>query len=156
MLKKVILTCLFLLLVFIDYSYQNTASCESLPKPSSQSIQKMEVPAAVLGTGCKRNQSYYVNQAQLNQFSNKFGTKIVALKNDKFINTTDNKVQINYMEAATTEGAEKLYLNMVNLVGYANVVMLKNKVVIEVISGQVQYKQAAIKYIQPQKLHKNY
>lgn len=153
---KLMMVSLAILMCFTGYTLTNLTISQSFAATPSQAIQSIEVPAKTLGEGWKVTKSFYVEQDQLNQFATRFGAKIVSLKNDIFTSTNGTKVQINYIQAASATDAKKVYDNMINMVGSVNVVMLKNMVIIEVISNQVDHKEAAIKFVKPDKIHKNY
>ena len=118
-------------------------------------IDSMSIKPAQLGAGYQQANSFYVDEQALKTFKIKFNANLVALKNDIF-NSNDNRVQINYIEADSTVDAEKVYKQMIDLVGSSNVVAIKGDVVIEIITKSNDTKKHIIKLLKPTNVHTNY
>lgn len=118
-------------------------------------IESMSIKPDQIGAGYEQSESFYVGKQGLDSFKIKFNADLVALKNDIF-NSKDNRVQINYIEADSPANTEKVYKQMVDLVGKHNVVAQKGDVVIEIITPCTDTKKRIIELLHPAKVHTNY
>ncbi|MGD9581301.1 MAG: hypothetical protein AB7V50_08000, partial [Vampirovibrionia bacterium] len=118
-------------------------------------IESISVKPAQIGADYKLADSFYVDKSTLHSFEVKFNSKLDALKNDVFVSPA-NRVQINYIEADSSANAEKVYKEMVGLVGKSNVVALKGNVIVEVITNNTDSKKRIVKLLSPNKVHTNY
>lgn len=144
--KKFLVLCSLFAMIFGSNLIVNAAN---------KVIDAMSVKAAQLGAGYQQANSFYVDEQALKTFKIKFNADLVALKNDIF-NSNDNRVQINYIEADSTVDAEKVYKQMVDLVGNSNVVAIKDDVVIEIITKSNDMKKKIVNLLKPAKVHTNY
>lgn len=152
--KVISFTVVLTLTTFLNLQLQTIAQTNT-SSYSSKAVEAVSVKPDSICKNCKLGNTFYVKKDQLANFEKKFSAKILALKND-IISDGNNKVQINYIEGSTLKDAETIYKNLIKMVGNVNVVTMKGNVVIEIIASTIDLKEAALKSLKPEKVHKNY
>ena len=121
--------------------------------PSSPLVEAVRLQGGRMPAGWIELAFGYVPGDLCQKFSASFGAPLAALAN-QHINAAAHKLQVNYVHAASTQGAGVVFASMVKMVGRSNGVGRKGDVVMEVICQDAKTGGAALKALAPDEAHR--
>lgn len=118
------------------------------------SIEDIKLNPEKLPEGWRLVNEIFVSSEELPNFEEKFGAGVENVLN-QFISAEEGNVQVNYILSLDPENAGIVERKMNDLVGCINTVLLKENVVVEIISDELKLKEKIIDILERQRKGKD-